>query len=174
MNLKVLNTVAWSWSSDQTEEERWQEGILGKQRLCLALCAIKVSLEDSKGIRLRDHDKPDSNLRRKHWYQINGQWRAFIEAVKDCSLAEKIQWWLVYPASQNHLGWITQCKQERHRFPEGPETTWTSPMPVNRRSEGGTGAEWTPLCGMFELQVENWAQKLLPRCCWGWEAANLT
>lgn len=48
MNLKVLNTAVWSWSSDQTEEERWQKGILGKQRLCLALCATEVSLEDSR------------------------------------------------------------------------------------------------------------------------------
>lgn len=43
MNLKVLNTVVWSWSSDQTEEERWQEGILGKQRLYLAQCAIRAA-----------------------------------------------------------------------------------------------------------------------------------
>lgn len=173
MNLKVLNTVVWSWSSDQTEEERWQEGILGKQSPCLGLCATTVSLEDSTEIRLWGHGEPDHNLRRKHWCWLNGHWRAFIEAANESISAEKIQRWLVYPASQNHPGWINQWKQ-RQCSPEGPEITWTSPMPVNRSSEGARGMEWTPLYGMFKLQVENWAQKLLPRCCWGWEAANLT
>lgn len=64
---------------------------LGEAETLLGLVCHQGCLEDSTEIRLWNHDEPDSNLRRKHWCQINGQWRAFIEAAKDCSSAEKIQ-----------------------------------------------------------------------------------
>lgn len=68
--------------------------------------------------------------------------------------------------------WINQRSFESS--PGGLGIAWTSLTPVKRSDEGGTGTESTLLYGMYKLQVENWAQKLLPGCCWEWEMVNLS
>lgn len=70
--------------------------------------------------------------------------------------------------------WINQ--QSFESSPEGLGIAWTSLTPVKRSDEGGTGTESTLIrtVQMYKLQVENRAQKLLPRCCWEWEMVNLT
>lgn len=68
--------------------------------------------------------------------------------------------------------WINQRSFESS--PGGLGIAWTSLTPVKRSDEGGTGTESTLVYGMYKLQVENRAQKLLPGCCWEWEMVNLS
>lgn len=170
MNLKVLNTVVWSWSSDETEEERCQEGNLGKQRLCLALSAIRIFLEDSTDTRLWDHDKPDSNLRWKHWCQITGHWRTSSEAGKGCSW-QNVARACLSSKPESCAEPITESRKSITSLRDGHHLDFPNAGQQNSR---GMGTKLTPLYGMFKLQVENWAPELLTRCFWGWEAANLT